>query len=145
MEIINKETASKELNSLMAEFDAEINEPSREYLIGLIQEGRLRFDQSTGEMVYTLAKPVRSEKTDEVLIPEIRLHEPNGAELERINRGVKGVVKDGATTMDMGDTVKKTINAVVALGSGHQASIAFAERIVNRDLRAISVLTGFFG
>lgn len=139
-EVMTKEIAAKELDRICEIVGETPREGDRETLIAAIQAGRLRFDEKSDEFVYTLAKPVDRGSGEQ--LKEIRLHEPNAAETERINRGVMMIVTDKGTEIDSSNGIKKIQNALFALGG---VEIGFSDRIKNRDISVLSAIIGFFG
>lgn len=139
-EVMTREVAANELDRICELLDETPRDGDRETLIDAIQAGRLRFDEKTDEFVYTLARPV--DRGSMEALKEIRLHEPNAAETERINRGVKMVVTDKGTEIDSANGIKKIQNALFALGG---VELGFSNLIKNRDISVLSAIIGFFG
>jgi hypothetical protein len=111
-------------------------------LLRIVMDGRLEL--SGDKALYRLAKPL--ELKDDSTLATVSLREPTADDFVSYSKGMKVVVKDGASEINAVMMTTRTIRAVSALGEvpGGDAVVGRFARRDLRDLEAVCDALGFF-
>jgi len=138
---ISEDVAQAQLDAMEAEYGA-IDPVSADTVFEAIRKGLIDFDESTGEVTYTLQRPPEVDNSA-VDVSRVVLREPDSVEMEKVSKGlVLTAKKDGTMELDSGFAVKQAVRLVTYIGKW---PAGLAERIKRRDIQVIQALASFFG
>jgi hypothetical protein len=138
---ISEDVAQAQLDEMEAEFGP-LDPGNADVVFDAIRRGLIDFDESSGEVTYTLQRPPQVDSTA-VDVSKVTLREPGAAEMEKVSKGLNVTAnKDGTMQIDSGFAVKQAVRLVTYVG-GWPAGLA--DRIKRRDIQVIQALAGFFG
>ena len=137
---ISEDVAQSQLDAMEEEF-GDIDPANADVVFDAIRKGLIDFDESSGEVTYTLKRPPEVDSTA-VDVSKVVLHEPGASEMEKVNKGLSITAKqDGTMQLDPGFMVRQATRLVTYIG-GWPAGLA--DRIKRRDIQVLQALSGFF-
>jgi hypothetical protein len=138
---ISEDVAQAQLDEMEAEFGP-LDPGNADVVFDAIRRGLIDFDESSGEVTYTLQRPPEVD-SNAVDVSKVVLREPGASEMEKVSRGLTVTAKkDGTIDFDPGMAVRQALRLVIYIG-GWPAGIA--DRIKRRDIIVLQALAGFFG
>ena len=138
---MSEDVAQAQLDAMEEEFGA-IDHGSADTIFEAIKRGNIDFDETTGEVTYTLQRPPEVDNPA-VDVSRVVLREPGASEMEKVSKGLTVTAnKDGTMQLDSSFATRQAVRLVTYVG-GWPAGLA--DRIKRRDIQVIQALASFFG
>ena len=112
----------------------------KEIIKDVIQSGNLVFEESKGEVIYELQKPIKKDNGE--ILNKLKFYEPTLAEMKEISRGSKLKANSSGVMEIDTDTQRKLAIKMVTVFNSIPDGIL--DRLKRRDVAVIEALSYFF-
>lgn len=137
---ISEDIVELTIQELENEFGSIPSNNIKEIIKEVIASGNLEYDDSKGEVVYVLQKPVKKDNGE--FLSKLKFYEPTLAEMKEISRGSKLKANTGGVLEIDTDTQRKLAMKMVTVFNSIPDGIL--DRLKRRDVAVIEALSYFF-
>jgi polyhydroxyalkanoate synthesis regulator phasin len=128
------------IQELENEFGSIPSNNVKEIIKEVIASGNLVFEDSKGEVIYELQKPIKKDNGE--ILNKLKFYEPTLAEMKEISRGSKLKANTGGVLEIDTDTQRKLAMKMVTVFNSVPDGIL--DRLKRRDVAVIEALSYFF-
>jgi polyhydroxyalkanoate synthesis regulator phasin len=137
---ISEDIVELTIQELENEFGSIPSNNVKEIIKDVIQSGNLVFEDSKGEVIYELQKPIKKDNGE--ILNKLKFYEPTLAEMKEISRGSKLKANTGGVLEIDTDTQRKLAMKMVTVFNSVPDGIL--DRLKRRDVAVIEALSYFF-
>lgn len=137
---ISEDIVELTIQELENEFGSIPSNNVKEIIKDVIQSGNLVFEDSKGEVIYELQKPIKKDNGE--ILNKLKFYEPTLAEMKEISRGSKLKANSSGVMEIDTDTQRKLAMKMVTVFNSVPDGIL--DRLKRRDVAVIEALSYFF-
>jgi len=137
---ISEDIALLTLEELENEYGSIPSLNVKEIIKEVIQSGNLSYDDSKGEVIYELQKPIKKDNGE--ILNKLKFYEPTLSEMKEISRGTKLQANSKGIMEIETDTQRKLAMKMVMVFNGIPDGLL--DRLKRRDVAVIEALSYFF-